>query len=140
MNGQHGRDFFSEARKNALSYVYENDQKRFIERMNRERLLEEIEKHGSVIYTYRLLIDGEPVYVSMKIKRDDRHIIIGVSNVDTQVKDRMAAARAAEEKKSYQRLTALNGNLIVLYYVDIESDRYTEFSASREYEDLGISK
>ena len=38
-------------------------------------------------------------YVSMKIKRDDRHIIIGVSNVDTQVKDRMAAARAAEEKK-----------------------------------------
>ena len=87
-----------------------------------------------------MLIDGEPVYVSMKIKRDDRHIIIGVSNVDTQVKDRMAAARAAEEKKSYQRLTALNGNLIVLYYVDIESDRYTEFSASREYEDLGISK
>ena len=52
----------------------------------------------------------------------------------------MAAVRAAEEKKTYQRLTALNGNLIVLYYVDIESDQYTEFSASKEYEDLGISK
>ena len=140
MIGVHGSDFFSEAKKNALIYVYEKDQRRFIERMNRERLLEEIEKHGSLIYTYRLLIDGEPVYVSMKVKRIDRHIIIGISNVDTQVKDRMAAARAAEEKKSYQRLTALNGNLIVLYYVDPESDRYTEFSASREYEGLGISK
>ena len=140
MNGVRGSDFFSETRKNALSYVYEKDQKRFIERMNKDKLLKEIEKHGSVIYTYRLLIDGEPVYVGMKIKRNGQHIIIGISNVDTQVKDRMAASRAAEEKKSYQRLTALNGNLIVLYYVDLESDRYTEFSASREYDDLGISK
>ena len=140
MNGERGSDFFSEARKNALSFVYEKDRKRFIERMNKDKLLKEIEKHGSVIYTYRLLIDGEPVYVGMKIKRNGQHIIIGISNVDTQVKDRMAASRAAEEKKSYQRLTALNGNLIVLYYVDLESNRYTEFSASREYDDLGISK
>ena len=140
MNGVHGSHFFSEARKNALIYVYENDRKQFIDRMNKDRLLDEIEKHGSVNYPYRLLIDGEPVYVSMKIKRNGQHIIIGVSNVDTQVKDRMAAARAAEEKKSYQRLTALNGNLIVLYCVDLESDQYTEFSASKEYEDLGISK
>ena len=116
MNGVRGSDFFTETRKNALSYVYEKDQKRFIERMNKDKLLKEIEKHGSVIYTYRLLIDGEPVYVGMKIKRDEQHIIIGVSNVDTQVKDRMAAARAAEEKKTYRRLTALNGNLIVLYW------------------------
>ena len=108
--------------------------------MNKESLLKEIEKHGSVIIPYRLLIDGEPVYVSMKIKRNGHHFIIGVTNVDSQVKDRIAASRAAEEKKTYRRLSALNGNLIVLYYVDIESDEYTEFSASKKYEDLGISK
>ena len=140
MNGVPGRDFFSEARKNALSFVYEKDRKRFIERMDKDKLLKEIEKHGSVNYVYRLLINGEPVYVNMKIKRDDRHIIIGISNVDTQMKDRMAAEHAAEERKSYQRLSALNGNLIVLYYVDVESDQYTEFSASKEYDDLGIAK
>ena len=140
MNGVHGSHFFSETEKNARIYVYEKDREQFIDRMNKEKLLQEIEKHGSVIYSYRLLIDGKPVYVSMKIKRDQQHIIIGVSNVDTQVKDRMAAARAAEERKTYQRLTALNGNLIVLYYVDLESGQYTEFSASREYEELGISK
>jgi hypothetical protein len=34
------------------------------------------------------MIDGTPTYVSMKITRvpgDDRHIIIGISNVDTQM-------------------------------------------------------
>ena len=140
MNGVHGSHFFSEARRNALIYVYEKDREQFVARMDKERLLKEIENHGSVIYSYRLLIDGEPVYVIMKIKQNDQHIVIGVSNVDTQVKDRMAAAHAAEEKKTYQRLTALNGNLIVLYYVDPENDQYTEFSASREYEELGIAK
>ena len=140
LNGLHGKHFFSETEKNARLFVYEKDREQFIERINKERLLKEIEKHGSVNYVYRLLINGEPVYVNMKIKRDDRHIIIGISNVDTQMKDRMAAEHAAEERKSYQRLSALNGNLIVLYYVDVESDQYTEFSASKEYDDLGIAK
>ena len=75
-----------------------------------------------------------------RIPGDDRHIIIGVSNVDTQVKDRMAAERAVEEKKTYMRLSALSGNLIVLYYVDPVTESYTEFSAAQEYEDYGLAK
>jgi diguanylate cyclase (GGDEF)-like protein len=134
-----GKDFFSETKKNALIYVYEEDQQAFLARMNKERLLEEIEKHGSYIHFYRLLADGIPTYVSMKVKRIDRHIIIGVSNVDSQVKDRMAAERAAEERKSYLRLSALNGNLIVLYFVDPENGQYTEFSSSKEFKTLGIA-
>ena len=140
INEVHGSDFFSEARKNALTYVDEKDRKQFIDRMYKDKLLEEIRKHGSYNCTYRLLMDNAPVYVSMKAKQIDRHIIIGVSNVDTQVKDRLAAARAAEEKKTYRRLSALNGNLIVLYYVDPENGQYTQYSASKEFEDLGISK
>ena len=139
VNEVRGNDFFTELRKNALIYVYEEDQKQFLERMDKEGLLEEIEKYGSYIYYYRLMIGGVPTYVSLKATRIDQHIIIGVSNVDTQVKDRMAAERAKEEKKSYQRLSALNGNLIVLYFVDIDHDQYTEFSSSREYKNLGIA-
>ena len=143
--GQHvsemrGSDFFAETRRNARIFVYKEDQKRFIEKMEKEKLLEEIDKHGTCIFNYRLMIDGTPVYVSMKVTRIDRHIIIGISNVDAQVKDRMAAERAAEEKKAYDRMSALNGNLIVLYFVDPENEQYTEFSSSREYEDLGIAK
>jgi diguanylate cyclase (GGDEF)-like protein len=138
-NEVRGKDFFREARKNALTYVYEEDREPFLERMDKDRLLEEIGKHGSYIYHYRLLIDGVPAYVSMKATRMDRHMIIGVSNVDTQVKDRMAAERAAKEQKSYLRLSALNGNLIVLYYVDLENGQYTEFSSSPEFKTLGIA-
>ena len=140
MNGLRGRDFFNETKKNALTLVYEKDQQQFIDRMDKEKLLEEIEKHGSCSFAYRLLIEGEPVYVNMKVKKIEKHIIIGVTNVDMQIKQRMAAARDAEEKKSYRRINALNGNLIVLYFVDPENGQFTQYSASKEYEDLGISK
>ncbi len=140
MNRLRGRDFFNETKKNALTLVYEKDQQQFIDRMDKEKLLQEIEKHGSCSFAYRLLIEGEPVYVNMKVKKIEKHIIIGVTNVDLQIKQRMAAERDAEEKKSYRRINALNGNLIVLYFVDPENGQFTQYSASKEYEDLGISK
>ena len=140
MNGLRGRDFFNETKKNALNLVYEKDQPQFIEQIDKEKLLEEIEKRGSCNFTYRLLIEGEPVYVNMRVKKIENHIVIGVSNIDLQIKERMAAARDAEEKKSYRRINALNGNLIVLYFVDPENGQFTQYSASKEFEDLGISK
>ena len=138
-----GNDFFTETRDNAKKFIFEEDREHFIEALEKERLLDEIRKHGAYIYNYRLLIDGVPTYVSMKATRisgDDNHIIIGVSNVDSQVKDHIAAEQAAEERKTYLRLSALNGNLIVLYFVDPETEEYTEFSSSTEYEGLGIAK
>ena len=137
-----GTDFFAESMENSKNFIYEEDLELFTSALNKEKLLEGIRKHRTCIYYYRLLIDGIPTYVSMKVTRvvgDDRHIIIGISNVDTQMKDRIAAARALEDRKSYLRLSALNGNLIVLYYVDPETGEYTEFSSSRSYKDLGIA-
>ena len=138
-----GSDFFGSSRKNALIYIVEADQKRFIEALTKENMLREIRNNGVFNMQYRLLIDQEPRYVNMKaacIKGDDRHMIMGVSNVDAQTKYRMAVQQAEEERKTYLRLSALTGNLVVLYIVDLESDIYTEYSATRDYEDLGIAK
>ena len=139
---KHGTDFFAESLKNAQASIFDEDLENFTAVIEKGKLLNEIRKHDAFIYHYRLLIDGVPTYVSMKatqIAQDDRHIIIGVSNVDSQVKDHLAAERAAEEKKSYLRLSALNGNLIVLYFVDLDNEQYTEFISSREYKELGIA-
>lgn len=141
--GRCGTDFFAECKKNAPGYVYEEDLERVEAALEKQKLLSEIRRHGSYIYNYRLLIDGAPTYVSMKATSaagDHRHVIIGVSNVDTQVKDRMVAQRATEERKSYLRLSALIGNLIVLYFVDPENEHCTEFRSSKGYGELGIAK
>lgn len=141
--GRRGTDFFGECRRNAPRMIPAEDLERVSAALTKEKILGEVRRHGTYIYHYRLLNDGVPTYVSMKvtcIPGDDRHVIMGVSNVDSQVRDRMAAERAAEDRKTYLRLSALVGNLVVLYYVDPEGGAYTEFSTSAGYDSLGISK
>ena len=138
-----GTDFFALSQKNAKSYIYEEDQEEFIAVMNKERMRSEIRAHGTFIMQYRLMIDDKPTYVNLKattIAGNERFMIVGVNNIDAQVRERAAARKANEERDVFARLSALNGNMMVLYFVDPKNDHYTEYSATSEFEGLGISK
>lgn len=138
-----GKDFFDEAKKNARVFIFEEDQERFITNLDKDNLVKEIQDHGTFIMQYRLLVGGDPTYVSLKATcsgEDERHLIIGVNNIDAQIKARAAARLAEEEKRSYLRFSALNNNLIVMYFVDVETEHYTEFVSTADYGELGIAK
>ena len=138
-----GTDFFATSRGNAEHYIYEKDREAFAAAMHKEWMRDEIRAHGTFIMQYRLMIDDRPTYVNLKattISGNDRFMIVGVNNIDAQVRERAAARKASEERDVFARLNALNGNMIVLYFVDPESDHYTEYSATSEFEGLGISK
>jgi diguanylate cyclase (GGDEF)-like protein len=138
-----GTDFFAVSRQNAKSYVYEDDQGEFVAAMDKEKMRDEIGSHGTFIMQYRLMIDGTPTYVNLKATTradNERFMIIGISNIDAQVRERAAARKASEERDVFARLSALNGNMMVLYFVDPETDHYTEYSATSGFEWLGIDK
>ena len=138
-----GTDFFTAVVRDAQELIYEDDRAGLIDVLDKEHLKKEIEENGVMRHYYRLLIGGEPTYVSIKALRiigDDRHVIIGVTNVDAQMKDRMAAESAAEERKAYMRLNALNRNLLVLYIVNPETEEFEEFNTSEDFEKFGIEK
>lgn len=139
----HGTDFFAASIQNAQTLVYEEDREWVARALDKQALLNDVDRNGISILQYRLLIDGVPTYVSLKATRaqgDDRHLIIGINNIDAQMKDRAAAQSAMEDQKTYLRLSALNGNLIALYYVDLVNDHYVEFRATKSYDELGIAK
>ena len=139
----HGTDFFAVSRANAKDLVYEEDLERIEEALEKETLLNEVNKNGCFMIQYRLLIDGSPTYVNLKATRidgDDQHLIVGVNNIDAQTRDRAIALRAEEERKSYLRLSAFNGNLIALYYVNLQTNEYVEYSSTHNYAELGIAK
>ncbi len=138
-----GEDFFATSRRDAMQYIYRDDQPAFLKAFTKENLIRAMDQYGVFTITYRLLVNGEPVYMNMKATRmqaSARHIIIGVSNVDAQMKQRQALERIQQEKITYSRISALAGDIICIYTVDPETSRYTEYSATREYEDLGLAK
>ncbi|MCR4763839.1 MAG: GGDEF domain-containing protein [Lachnospiraceae bacterium] len=64
---------------------------------------------------------------------DDRLIIIGVTDVDEEMKQRRAAERVKEEHLAYSRLNALAGDFVSVYVVDPETEHFREFSSTDYY-------
>lgn len=131
-----GTDFFEGCERDARLFVHEEDQKKFIEAMNRENLSAALEESNVFELTYRRIKGKRTFYVLMKVTRmedDHRIIVISVSDIDELMKQRQAEEQIKEERVIYARLHALAGNFICIYVVDPETNHYREVSATEDY-------
>nr|MCR4642427.1 EAL domain-containing protein [Lachnospiraceae bacterium] len=138
-----GENFFVESRQDIKKMIYEADKESLIKDFTKEKILAALAEQGSYVYTYRLMVNDSPTYVNMKIARmngDKSHIIIGVSNVDNQMRQQEAIERLKEEQITYSRISALMGDFIAIYTVDPVSGNYMQYSATKEYSELDTSK
>ena len=140
---KHGEHFFEACKRVADENVYSYDREPFKETMERENLLKALSKNGSVIKTFRRLTYDGPKYVTMKISRmedDERYLIIGVTDVDDQMKQQRMAERLAEEKIAYNRLQALVGEFLVIFIVVPETGQYRVYSSTAEFDSFNLPK
>ena len=138
-----GWHFFESCRLEAEQFVYPEDRAAVIRALDRKTLVAALDRNRTFIMTYRLISEGGPTCVTMKISRmtdDERCIILGVTDVDEQMRHRRAAERMKEEQIAYTRLSALTGDFLCVYVVVPESGRYREFSANADYQSFGQAK
>ena len=95
---QTGRDFFADMAENVSKVIPEEDRHIFTEGFRKETLLEGREKE----IIYRLLIDGKPLYHSLRLIRggihgEDNYFILTVRNIDTEYRAPMEKQRLEEE-------------------------------------------
>ena len=140
---RHGMNFFSEVRKDAPGSIYKEDLQKVLTQLTKENVMQTLATDNAFTLTYRLVIDGKPTYVSLKASKlgnFSNRVIIGVNNVQAQMEVQEAYERAKEEQMTIARISALSVNYICIYTVDPVTDHYVEYSTSKEYAGLGISK
>ncbi|MBQ7507667.1 MAG: EAL domain-containing protein [Lachnospiraceae bacterium] len=138
-----GEDFFAACYRDAEAVLYEEDVVRFRSVFTKKRIVNDIREHGSFILNYRMNGKSGPFYANMKatrIRGRGNRIIIGVSNIDAQMKQQEALERAEEERITYARISALSGDYICIYTVDPETDGYFLYTVKKEYEAFGLSR
>ncbi|SEQ52257.1 diguanylate cyclase (GGDEF) domain-containing protein [Lachnospiraceae bacterium NE2001] len=138
-----GKDFFADTLINTEKLVYKDDREHFKSYINKQKLYEIFRKDETFHLNYRLVKNGKPVYYNLKATKgagaDDKYIVIGVRNVDTETKAHKKALAAAEQGEVFGRIAnALASRYEVLYYVDIETNEFYEFSTSEAYSHLDI--
>lgn len=117
-----------------MTRIYEEDREDFLDLFTKENVLRDIDRQGVFTTTYRLIDTGTPMYVNMKITRmrGGNRLILGVSIIDARMKQLEEEKRLRQERASLGRIAALSPDYIVLYTVDPETGRYTQYSPSNE--------
>ncbi len=137
----HGKDFFGRSKERALSDIYSEDKELFLTSCSKENIEKHLNEHGTFSVTYRAMINNKPTYVSLKavkVRAEDNHIIIGISNVDAQMRQREALDRMKEERITYSRIAALSGDFVCIYTVNPESNHYKLYKTTFDYQNLQL--
>ena len=94
-----GWHFFSDCKNELAEQVYADDRDSFLDSMKRKNLMKTLKQKDSYVMTYRQMSENGPVYVSMKISRmdDEHYIIIGISDVDAEMRETMIKNEALAE-------------------------------------------
>ena len=131
-----GADFFNECRIEVNTLVCEEDRETFSKAMVRETLLEQIDMKRSFEMIYRVPKGGEPFYVRMRATRalgDDNILIIGVSDVDEEMKV-VQARELLREADLSRRLSAAQRQANIDSMTGVRNKRaYLEAEARLEY-------
>ncbi len=140
---RHGNEFFAKSASDAVKYLYKDDQEMFLKSFTKENVVKSLDENGVFTLTYRLVTGDDTQYVNMKAIRmagNDHSMIMGVNNVDAQMRQKEALERLEQENTTYQRISALIGNFVAIYTVDPRTYSYMEYSASKEYSKMGTSR
>ena len=95
-----GWHFFSDCKAELCETVIPEDRDAFLKAMDRRTLMKALSRKNTFMLTYRQAGASAPTYVSMKISRmedDEQFIIVGITNVDAEMRDAMAKSEALAE-------------------------------------------
>ena len=138
-----GRDFFSDTAKNVPKVVYSEDVERVLISMQKEALLAQLIGGEHFSMTYRLVIDGEPVYYNLRAAgtgtNDSSHIVIGICNMEHDVLQAIDDSERDRHNREFSGIAqALSSDFEHIYYIDTETGAYKIFKSQGSLESLNI--
>ena len=135
---QSGKDFFVNMARDARQVIHPDDQHIFTEDLTKEMLLSGKQE----IFIYRLMIDGKPLYHSMRLIKggihgEDNYFILTVRNVDTEYRSQLERDRLEKEKELFNQVAGSLARVYdTIYYVNTLTNTYSEFTSSNLLETL----
>ena len=138
-----GKNFFVEELDHLFSAVVEEDRKRVYSLMSKDALQTQLTDTVSFLMTYQVMDGQMPRLYTLKAARarthDDHHIVIGVSDVDTEIDDGIMLDRQRIDGMTYARIArALAADYFNIYYVNIANDHFIECSTQTDSTGFGI--
>lgn len=136
-----GDDFFEDAAHNVLRMIHPQDRDRLIEVLNRDYLLTALEDRKQFTFEYRLIIDDSSKHTRMSVRRtgDHEHFMIGVENIDDEVRKEKEHLKALNTEKELARRDELTGTRNKTAYSELERSVQQNMDNGMDYLPFAIA-
>lgn len=108
---EYGEDFFGTAQKNISLIVSPQDQDRMFTVLDKDYLLTALEGRKQFAHQYSMIVHDQPQYTRFIARKssDGKHMIIGVENIEEEVRREREQLRALNVEKELARRDELTG-------------------------------
>ncbi len=130
-----GKDFFKESQENIPQVVQKHDRDMLIEFVNKDYLISSLESHRGCSIDYRIMVSGKSRYTRMSVRKtsDGTHFIIGVENIDAEVRKEKQRQKELKTEKELARRDELTGVKNKTAYKELEDSVQSNMDNGMDY-------
>ena len=130
-----GDDFYGDYLKDITPIVYKNDRDLVAIFLDRDHMISALESRKTHSINYRLMINDRLQYVRMTIRKtsDGSHFIIGVENIDDEIKKEKQHLKALNTEKELARRDELTGTKNKTAYKELEKSVQANIDNGMDY-------
>ncbi|MCR5459972.1 MAG: diguanylate cyclase [Acetatifactor sp.] len=131
---EEGRNFFEETRSNARKLVHSEDRDRIVTILSRDHMITALEDRKQYQADYRMVIEGKTQYARLTVTwgSDHVHFIIGVENVNEEVRREEEHVKALQMANDLARRDGLTGAKNITAYHEMEDALQKDMDAKAE--------
>ncbi len=132
---QTGENFYEEVLNHIHQIVHKNDRDIVLEFLNRDHMISALEGRKRHSMDYRLMINGRSRYFRMTARKtsDGTHFIIGVENIDAEVRKEKQALKALNTERELARRDELTGTKNKTAYRELEKSVQANMDNGMDY-------
>ena len=119
---EYGDDFFKTSKKNIPLIISPEDRERMFTVLDKDYLLTALEGRKRFAHQYRMIVHDQPQYTRLTARKsgDGKHIIIGVENVEAEVRKEREHLRVLNVEKELARRDELTGIKNKTAFIELE--------------------
>ena len=130
-----GEDFYKEFVEVIPQIAHKQDRDMLVDFMNRDNMISAMEGRKGCSIDYRVRIGGRYRYLRMLVRKssDEKHFIIGIEDIDAEVKKEKQHIRALKAEKELARRDELTGVKNKTAYIELEASVQNNMDNGMDY-------
>ena len=130
-----GDDFFADSRNDIPQIVHKDDRDTVVGFIDRDHMISTLKDHKSCSMDYRIMAGRRVHYVRMTVRKtgDGTHFIVGIENIDAEIKKEKQHLKALNTEKELARRDELTGVKNKTAYKELEKSVQSNIDNGLDY-------